>query len=220
MSRRSAGLAALYAALAVLVATGALAGVDQWAVDHLMPGIERGRKPGLLDAAVPLLHADWSSPVRVAANVVTLPAQGLVSLAILLLLLLRREPRWLAAWLGGNLVELLSKELIVRPPLEGPHGHVPGFDSSFPSGHTFRAVILAVALAAVWPRARPLLAAWAAAALVLLEAAGQHVPSDIAGGVVLAGFVLVALGLLPRAGAARALGGRRLRAPARGARRA
>jgi membrane-associated phospholipid phosphatase len=207
----------VYAALAVLVATGALNGIDQWAIDHLMPGLERSAEPGGLEAAVPLLHADWSSALHVAANVVTLPAQGLVSLAILLVL---RDPRWIVAWLAGNAVELLCKQVIVRPPLYGPEGHLAGFDSSFPSGHTLRALILAVALASVWPRARPLLAAWAAAAIVLLEIGGHHVPSDIAGGIVLACFVIGCLGLLARAGAARALRARGLRAPARGARRA
>jgi membrane-associated phospholipid phosphatase len=219
VSRRSAaaGLAAVYAALAVLVATGALNGVDQWAVDHLMPGVGRGESPSLFEAAVPLVHSNWSSWLHVAANLVTLPAQGLVSLAIVLAV---REPRWISAWLAGNIVELLCKHVIVRPPLYGPDGHLFGFDSSFPSGHSLRALIVALALASVWPRARPLLAAWIVASLVLLEAGGHHVPSDIAGGVVLAAFVVAALGLLPRAGAAGALRARGLRAASRGARRA
>jgi membrane-associated phospholipid phosphatase len=219
VSRRSAvaGLAAVYAALAVLVATGALTGVDQWAIDHLMPGVGLGEEPGLLEAVVPLLHADWGSWLHGAANVVTLPAQSAVSLLILLAL---REPRWVIAWLGGNVVELLCKSIVVRPPLHGPDGHLAAFDSSFPSGHSLRAVIVTVALAAVWPRARPLLATWIVASLVLLETGGHHVPSDIAGGIALAGLVVCALALLPGAGAARALGARGLRAPTRGAGRA
>jgi membrane-associated phospholipid phosphatase len=212
-----AGLAAVYAALAVLVATGALSGVDQWAVDHLMRVVGSGESPSLAEAAVPLLHAGWHSSVSVAANIVTVPAQAFVSLAIVLAL---RRPKWLAAWLAGNAIEVLCKHVIVRPPLYGPHGHLFGFDSSFPSGHALRAVIVALALGAAWPRVRPLLAAWVVASLVLLVAGGHHVPSDIAGGVVLAGFVVGALALFPRGGAARALGARGLRAPTRGARRA
>jgi membrane-associated phospholipid phosphatase len=212
-----AALAAVYTALAVLVATGALNGADQWAIDHLMAVVGSGESPSLVEAAVPLLHAGWHSGVSVATNIVTAPAQAFVSLAIVLVV---RRPVWLAAWLVGNAIEILCKHIIVRPPLYGPHGHLFGFDSSFPSGHALRTVIVALALAAVWPRVRPLLAVWAVASLVLLEAGGHHVPSDIAGGVVLAGFVVLALALLPRGGAARALGARGLRAPTRGARRA
>jgi membrane-associated phospholipid phosphatase len=213
----AAALGAVYAALAVLVATGALNGVDQWSIDHLMAVVGSGESPSLVEAAVPLLHAGWHSWVSVVANVVTLPAQAFVSLAIVVAV---RRWRWLAAWLAGNAIELLCKHVIVRPQLFGAEGHLFGFDSSFPSGHALRTMIVALALAAVWPRARPLLAAWVVASLVLLEAGGHHVPSDIAGGVVLAGFVVLALALLPRGGAARALGARGLRAPTRGARRA
>jgi membrane-associated phospholipid phosphatase len=210
-----AGLAALYAALATLVATGALNGVDQWSIDHLMPGAGGGGSaPSMLEAAVPLLHSNWSSWLHVVTNIVTVPAQGIVSLLILLAI---RQPRWLLAWLGANAVEYLCKSVIVRPPLFGPEGHIAGFDSSFPSGHTLRAAVLAVALATLWPRTKWLLAAWAGATFVLLEVAGHHVPSDIVGGAVLATFVLGVLGLLPRGGAARALGARGLRAPTRGA---
>jgi membrane-associated phospholipid phosphatase len=179
-----------------------------------MPGVSHlGDEPSLIEAAVPLLGAGWGTTLQVVANIVTVPAQGLVSLAILLAL---REPRWLAAWFGGNVVELLCKHVIVRPPVYHDGLHLLGFDSSFPSGHTLRSVILAVALAAAWPRLRPLLAVWAAASLVLLVLAGHHVPSDIVGGIVLAAFFLVALGLLPRGGAARALRARGLRTPSRG----
>jgi membrane-associated phospholipid phosphatase len=216
VSRRSAvaGLAAAYAALAVAVATGALNGVDQWAIDHVMPGVGiSSAEPTLVEAAVPLLHAGWGTWLHVVANVVTLPAQGLVSLAILLVL---RDLRRLAAWLGVDAVELLCKQVIVRPPLYHDGVHLVAFDSSFPSGHTLRSLVVAAAVAAAWPRARWAVAAWAASSLLLLELAGHHVPSDIAGGVVLAGFVLGALAPLPRGGgAARALRARGLRAATR-----
>lgn len=193
-------LAAAYAALAVLVATGALNRLDQWSIDRVMPGLGRpGEPPTLAEAAVPLLGAHWDDWLDVVTNVVTLPAQGFVSLALLLAL---RELRWLAAWLAGNVVELLCKSVIVRPPLFHDGAHLLAFDSSYPSGHTLRSVILAVALAALWPRARWLAAAWAAASLTFLVVAGHHVPSDVGGGVL--------LGLLACGGAAGALGRRRL----------
>jgi membrane-associated phospholipid phosphatase len=195
-------LTAAYAALAVLVATGALNGLDQWSVDHLMPGLTDGsRGPSLIDAAVPLRRASWSSGLEVVANVVTLPAQALVASALagVCCLALWRRARgraalaWGLAWLAGNAVEVLCKTTLARPLLHA-HGHaLIAFQSSYPSGHTLRSVLLAAAVAAVWPLARRWVAAWAAASLVLLELDGFHVPSDIAGGLLLALLLIVCL---------------------------
>ena len=200
MFRRSAALAAAYAALAVLVAAGALTGLDQWAVDHLMPGARgNGAAPSFLEAAVPLYHASWHRPLNVAANIVTVPAQALVSSVLLgaccLALRARGQQRaaliWVAAWLAASAAELLCKSLLTRPPLDRHGLPLPAFESSFPSGHTLRAVLLAAVAAFVWPAGTRWLAAWAAAVLVLLELDGLHVPSDIAGGLLLAGLVVV-----------------------------
>lgn len=202
MFRRSAALplAAAYAALAVLVAAGALTGLDQWAVDHLMPGGPgTGPPPTLLEAIVPLLHASWSGPLDVVTNVVTLPAQALVSATLVgvccLVLLRHGRPRaalaWGAAWLAGNAVEVLCKSVMARPLLHRHGVPLTAFESSFPSGHTLRAVLLVATAAAVRPAAIRWLAAWATAAVVLLEVDGLHVPSDIAGGLLLAGLVVV-----------------------------
>jgi membrane-associated phospholipid phosphatase len=205
VSRRSAtlALAAAYAVLAVLVAGGALSGIDQWSVDHLMPGLhDGGRKPSLGEAAVPLLHASWKTGLDVVANVVTLPAQALVAslLAGVCCLALRRRGRrrealprdesaalaWGLAWIVANAVEVLCKSSLARPLLHA-HGHaLVAFESSYPSGHALRSVLLAAAAAAVWPAARRWVALWAAATLMLLELDGFHVPSDIAGGLLLA----------------------------------
>jgi membrane-associated phospholipid phosphatase len=199
----------------VLVATGALSGIDQWAIEHAMPGVrDNGGGPSLVEAAVPLFGATWDGWLHAVANIVTFPAQAFVSLAILLAL---RQPRSVAAWVAVDAVELLCKAVLERPPLYHDGKHLVAFDSSFPSGHTLRALLLAVALSAAWPRARWLLAGWAACSLVLLEVAGHHVPSDIAGGIVLAAFVMEAL-RLTRGGGARALRARGLGASPRGAR--
>ncbi len=193
-------LAAAYAALALLVAAGTLTGLDQWAVDSLMPGGPgTGGPPTLLEALVPLYHASWSRQLDVVANVVTLPAQALVSSAaagVCCLILLRRGRRrtalaWAAAWLAGNGVEVLCKSVLARPLLHWHGLALTAFESSFPSGHTLRAVVLAAAAATVRPGARLWLAAWAAATVVLLEADGLHVPSDLAGGLLLAGLAVV-----------------------------
>ncbi|MCW2975877.1 MAG: hypothetical protein JWM06_1158 [Actinomycetia bacterium] len=197
MYRRSTALAlaAAYAALAVLVAAGALNGLDQWSVDHLMPGLgQAGGKPSLVEAAVPLLRASWSQGLDVVANLVTLPAQALVAsalAAVCCLALWRRGRRrsalaWGGAWVIGNAVEVLCKSALARPLLHA-HGHaLVAFESSYPSGHTLRSVLLAGVVTTAWPFARRWVAAWAGASLVLLELAGFHVPSDIVGGLLLA----------------------------------
>lgn len=185
-------LSAAFAALAILVAAGALTGADQWAVDHLMPGASfNNRESSLLDAVVPLWGTHWGNAWSVAANVVTLPAAFPIALA---LCLWRRRALALFVVLGTG-VEALCKEVLARPALTDSAHHVVGFDTSFPSGHTLRTVIVAALVA------QPLGAAWAIAAIVLLQLAGWHTPTDIAGGVL--------LGLLGLLGA-RALRGRRL----------
>jgi membrane-associated phospholipid phosphatase len=195
-------LACAFAALAALVATGGFTRADQWAVDHLMPGAKAGNKGGdLLDGLVPLLHANWNSAYAIA-NIVTLPASFLVSLAIAFAC-----SRVLGAMLlAAVAVEVLCKELITRPALYSKSFHVAAFDSSFPSGHALRTVIVAAAIAWTSPRARSLAVAWAIASLALLQLAGWHTPTDIAGGVLLGALALLG------ARSAGALGRRRLAA--------
>ena len=185
-----------FAALAVAVAAGAFTGLDQWGVEHVMPGGHfTGRAPSLLDSLVPLAGTRWSSAWSVLANVVTLPASFLVALAIV-----AWRSRVLAALLVAAVaVETLCKELLARPELHHGSQHVVAFDDSFPSGHALRAVIVAGAIASPWATA------WVVSAIVLLQLAGWHTPTDIAGG-----LLLGASALLARGGAARALGRRRL----------
>jgi membrane-associated phospholipid phosphatase len=192
---------AAFAALAGLVAAGALTGVDQWAVDHLMPGgTFENEGGGILAALIPLYRTHWDNGWSVAANVVTLPASFVIALA-----LVAWRSRVLALLLvAGTAVETVCKETLDRPALyDGAH-HITGFDSSFPSGHALRTVLVAAAFA------RPWTAAWAVASVVLLQLAGWHTPTDIAGGLLLGG-----LALLGARGAARAL---RARGLARGRR--
>jgi membrane-associated phospholipid phosphatase len=204
--RRSAAvLAAAYATLAVLVAAGALTRVDQWGVDHLMPSASfRHAQAGWLEAAVPLLHQRFDSPLSVATDVVTLPAAALVSLAIVLALSRAAGTGLVVAWTFGSAVELLCKHVLVRPALHDGSFHIAAFDSSFPSGHAMRAVLVAFAIARVWPRVRPLAVAWVFASVVLLQAAGWHTPSDLAGGLLLGGLAVLGLLGLRAAGALRA----------------
>jgi membrane-associated phospholipid phosphatase len=185
-----------FAGLAIAVAAGAFTGVDQWAADHLMPGSNFTGKGNLLDALVPFAGTHWNSPWSVAAAVVAVPASFLVSLA-------------LAAWrsralaivlVAGTAVETLCKHVLTRPELHHGTQHIVGFDDSFPSGHALRVVLVAAAFASPWA------VAWAVAAIVLIQLAGWHTPSDILGGLLLGLLALGARSLL----GARALGGRRL----------
>jgi hypothetical protein len=202
VSRRNAALlACAFAALAALVAAGAVTRVDEWAVNHVMPGASfRHANVGLLDGLVPLLHSRWDSAYGIAAQLVTLPASLLISAAIAFAC-----SRLLgAALVAAVAVEVLCKEVLTRPALYHGSFHIAAFDSSFPSGHALRTVIVAAAVAWRWPRARYLTVAWAIASIVLLQLAGWHTPTDIAGGVLLGALALLG------ARAAGALGRRRL----------
>jgi membrane-associated phospholipid phosphatase len=202
VSRPSLALAGAYVALGALVVAGALNGLDQWAVDHVMWGLG-GASPGpsTTQAVVPLLHADWHGPLDVVANVVTLPAQGVIGSVLAAgccLALMRRGRRRLAlacgiGWLAANAMEVICKLALSRPLLHEDGYALYQFESSWPSGHTLRSVLLAALLALVWPAASRWVAAWAAASLLLLEVDGVHVPTDIAGGVLLAALTVVAV---------------------------
>ena len=219
----AAALAAAYAALAGLVAAGALTRADQWSVTHLMPGASgSSSKETFADAVVPLAHAHWSQPLDAVSSLLTLPGQVVVSgllVGAAALVLLHRGRRaaalvWPATWFAATAIEVLCKETLARPALYRHGHHLVGYDASWPSGHTLRILIVAATVAAVWPEAKAAIALWAAAALPLLVASGAHTPSDVAGGLLLAALVMLAAGAAERS----ALLGRALRSgPAAGA---
>jgi membrane-associated phospholipid phosphatase len=180
---------AAFAALAGLVAAGAFTGLDQWAIEHVMPGATPSSgEAGIVRALIPLYGTHWDNAYSVAANVVTLPASFLVSLV-----LVAWRSRLLAVLLvAGTAVETLCKEVLVRPALHDGSLHVVSFDSSFPSGHTLRTVIVAAAFS------QPPAATWAVASIVLLQLAGWHTPTDIAGGLLLGALALLGARALRR----------------------
>jgi membrane-associated phospholipid phosphatase len=195
VSRASAVLlAAAFAALAVLVAAGELTSLDQWSVVHAMPAADFTGKPTLADAVVPLLGVQWHGVLHIVSELVTLPASvtpaTVVVATVCWALRGRAGIALAAAYAAGNAVEVLVKGTLTRPALYAHGMHLTGFDASYPSGHTIRTVFVAVAVATAWPRLAPLAATWAAASIVLLELGGQHVPSDIAGGLLVAGALL------------------------------
>jgi membrane-associated phospholipid phosphatase len=191
-----------FAALAGLVAAGALTGFDQWAIGHAMPGLSLHYEP-VTPRSVLVPFSGPRSPLSDAGDAMTLPASLVPSLLIVgscVVVLWRRGRRasaiaWTAAWIAGNAVEALCKLVLARPRLVAhtAHGaaHLRGFDHSFPSGHTIRSLLGASAVVAVLPVARWLAATWVAASLSFLIAAGFHTPSDVLGGCALA-LVLVA----------------------------
>lgn len=218
--RAAAALALAFLVLAALVAAGELTGLDQRAVDGAMPAASR--HPGtatLAGSLVPRFHTERDRPhptLALAAYAVTLPASIVPSaLAVLAVLLLlwrrgRRLPAlaWGLAFAAANVVELIGKSTIARPALyrhvAGRALHIVAFDDSFPSGHTIRSIVLAALVAWIWPRARPWAALAALAVAAMLEVGGYHTPSDIAGGALLAGaLVLAASASASRAAVAR-----------------
>jgi membrane-associated phospholipid phosphatase len=192
-------LSGAFAALAAAVSAGAFTRLDQWATDHLMPGgsFHHG-KPPLIDGLVPLLSSGWGSGWGVAANIVTLPASFLIALAIVVVVCSRVLG---VALVAAVAVEVICKQVLTKPALYDGSFHIAAFDTSFPSGHALRTVLVAAAVAWRWQRARVLAIVWALASIVLLLLAGWHTPTDLAGGVLLAALALLG---------ARALGGRRL----------
>lgn len=194
MSRASGALAlasaAAFAALAVLVERGSLTSIDQWAVRRVMPGAHFTGKPTLADALIPFWGEWWHNAVSVTMNVLTAPAELLVATAIVAIACWNVRGRGAAAFAGvyvaGNVIEEIVKSTLVRPPLYAGSHAVAAFTNSYPSGHTIRIVLLAAAVGMAWPRLRLPAAAWAAATVVFLVLGGWHVPSDVAGGLLLA----------------------------------
>ena len=163
--------------------------------------------PSFVESLVPLLDAPFHPAGVAVAQIVTLPGQVVVSLVLVLVAARRlRSLSWPAVWLCAVAVEVVFRHALSRPPLYRDGVHLAGLDQSWPSGHALRSALVAAALAAAWPRFRALLGIWLAATLVLLELAGFHTPTDVAGGLLLAvvaaaGAVeLERSGLLRRAG--------------------
>ena len=195
MRSAAVGAAAAFVALAGLVSSGALTGLDRWAAEHAMPlaGVV-SRPPTTLESIVPLLHAAFH-PVGVAVTqIVTLPGQLVVSLLLVIAAAWRLWKRgrieaavcWTAAWLVAVAMEIGFRHTLTREPLYRHGVHLVGFDASWPSGHALRCALVAGALASAWPRLRIPLGIWLVTVVVLLELAGFHTPTDLVGGLLLA----------------------------------
>lgn len=192
------------ATLSWLVVAGKCTRLDQYAIDHWMTRVGTGpAHNSVWDAIAP--YPAGGSLAQIAFNIWTFPASVLVSgvlLALCCVVLERRGQHqaaggWIIAWVVVNAIEVAGKGLLHRPALSAAvhDARVPvaGFATSFPSGHTARALVVAFMLATVWPRLSRPAYLWAAVTCILLVASGDHTPSDIAGGALTALLVLAAL---------------------------
>ncbi|HST24730.1 MAG TPA: phosphatase PAP2 family protein [Gaiellaceae bacterium] len=205
--------AALAAALTGLVAAGSATGVDQWAVDRLMPGTaSTASSPSLLDSLFPIFdpgkehgHVALAAATYAVVWIASVAPSILLVGFALLVLWRRRAPRTAlllgASFVIANAIEVIGKAVITRPALYAHSGgaaiHVTPFDDSFPSGHELRAVFLAACLAVCVRKLWPVAAAWLAAVTVMLVVGGWHTPTDVLGGLLIA-VVFVAEPLVPR----------------------
>ena len=178
----------LTALTATLSATGVLHGVDQYAVEHLMPWLQVRHHPLVTFGGLTIPSFDPPAG-NIALELWTYPAAVLPSLLIVLVAA-RRLGRptglvWGALWCVGNAIELAGKLSLRKPDLYHHTYHVSAFDTSLPSGHTIRALILAGAVATAWRSGR-LALVWAVTIPFALVVAGAHAPSDVVTGVFVA----------------------------------
>lgn len=146
--------------------------------------------------AAALAHPGWARFLGFLTDFVWDPVTMRLLVAVLVVWLLARRARRLAAWaavtaVAGGLIGLLAKEVVerARPQLPDPVAQAPGF--SFPSGHAMTATtscaVLLLVLVPLVPRAWRALP-WALALVTVVGvgytrvALGVHWVSDAVGG--------------------------------------
>jgi membrane-associated phospholipid phosphatase len=201
-----AGLLVLFAALAGLDAAGAFTCIDQYAVDHLMPSLTPPVK-GAPSDPYGGLYSPFSTGTNWWCTILDLwcyPCSVLISGLVLACTLVSARRRGhpapalalalALAWALGNAIELGGKSLIVRPALyltrAGLRQHITTFDKSFPSGHMIRGMIVATLVVALWPQAKRYVVVWYAFVGPFLVLSSSHTPSDVVGGLVIAGVLV------------------------------
>lgn len=210
-------LGAGFAVLSWLVVSGRCTRLDQYAIDRWMTRVGTGPAHNSVWSALRPYPAGGSAS-DIACNVWTLPGSVVISGAVLALCCVALERRgqrraavaWIAAWVAVNVIEVAGKDLLHRPALSaavnGVRVQVAGFDTSFPSGHTARGLVIAFALAAVWPRLAWPAGLWAVGDCIALVVGGDHTPSDVVGGMLAALFVVACVAAWRNERGARELG--------------
>src|SRR5207247_4636054 len=139
-----AGTADGLAACTALVLTGAMTGIDDWAIDHVMPGLDPRSKGGIVHwrglwRPFPLAVPWWEKLLDTYLYPASFLASA-VTVAVLCSILDRRGERvpallWLGAWLGANAAELVGKAGLERPAVHWSNAarpvHVAPFDQSY-----------------------------------------------------------------------------------------
>jgi len=203
MTRALAVTTTVLVIFTVVVLTGGTTGIDDWALNHVMPGVRYGSGSGIV-TIVGLwrpfpLDALWWGKVL---DAYLYPASFFISMLIVLIacaVMARRGRRvaavlWLGAWLGANALELFGKVALERPGVTwidaGRPSHLSSFDNSYPSGHVARGLVVAAVVSYVYPRLGLVVAAWVVLVPAALVVAGDHTVSDVVGGA-LVGLLLV-----------------------------
>ena len=164
-----------------MVWAGAFTSLDHYAVGHLMPWAHFGPHHLIEVASVFKPQTEGTLGGTLVA-LWTYPASPFVSGLIVLICTWRRRTPWfLVLWVAANAIELAGKLIVTRPSVG-----VSGFSDSFPSGHTVRAFVTAAVLYWTWRRAGPPAVLWAVGVACALVAIGDHVPTDVIGGALLA----------------------------------
>jgi membrane-associated phospholipid phosphatase len=188
--------AAAFLVLAALVTAGVFTGIDRYSVRHLMPWLQPSTG-SLVNIGALFLPETRPSLGGSIVGLWTYPASPFVSALVIAACAYvadRRGNRRAAAgmcvlWLVANVVELIGKLAIARPAI-GIHR----FQHSYPSGHTLRACVIAAVVTWTWHRAGPAVAAWALLVSVALVLLGDHTPTDVVGGLALAGCLIALWG--------------------------
>jgi membrane-associated phospholipid phosphatase len=203
-------LAVGFGVVAWLVVAGKLQWLDEYAVDHWMPGFAPTPSASGIE-----LRGVWrpfpldATPLQKALDLWTYPGSVLVSGIVVAAAYVAFRRRgharlgaiWVAAWLAANAVEYVGKRVLDRPALHWMHDGVrvaiPSFHSSFPSGHTIRALFVAVLVAVFWRRLRWGALVWFLLALAFLVVAADHTPSDVLGGLLIGSALVLVVRAVP-----------------------
>jgi membrane-associated phospholipid phosphatase len=176
-----------FLALGLLLGTRPLPDADRYAVRHLMPWLRLSNEH-LIRLATVVVPETRPSVAGTLVGLITYPASPFVSALIVAgcaFVIDRRGDRRTAVavcalWVLVNLLELAGKIGFAHPRF----GYA--FTHTYPSGHTVRACVIVAALGCLSRPAAAAAAVWALLVAVALVLLGDHTPTDVVGGVLLA----------------------------------